>query len=169
MEKYMRNSVLAIMAMMTVCMFTACGDDDDNGDSGASGIGVHRIDVQFSDNAAGCETTAAFYGLKQDGSYAALYENGRSLTTDSFTHVWLTEDMRDISVQTEDGCGALAVSITVMGPDGNNVSSDVTVTVVGYVNNKRVKTQVFTLPAGKRVMAGGFSTEDTEKYPEAVK
>ena len=63
MKKYLKNSVLAIMAMMTVCMFTACGGDDDSSDSGASGIGVHRIDVQFSDNAAGCEAMTIFYGM----------------------------------------------------------------------------------------------------------
>ena len=81
----------------------------------------------------------------------------------------MTEDVRDISVQTEDGCGALSASITLMGPNMNNVSSDVTVTVVGYVNNKRIKTQVFTLPAGKHIMSGNFVTEDTETYPEVVK
>lgn len=167
-ERFVRFSVLAIMAMMTVCMFTACGDDDDSSDSGTSNIGIHRIDVQFSDNAAGCEVTTIFYGLKQDGSFAALYEKGKSLSLEPSTHTWMTEDVRDISVQTEDGCGALSASITIMGPNMNNVSSDVTVTVVGYVNNKRIKTQVFTLPAGKHIMGGGFVTEDTKTYPEAV-
>ena len=168
MKKYLKNSVLAIMAMMTVCMFTACGGDDDSSDSGASGIGVHRIDVQFSDNAAGCEVITMFYGLKRDGSYAALYENGRPLPLESSTHTWMTGDIRDISVQTEDGCGALEASITVMRPDGNAVFSDVTVTAVGYVNGKRIKTQVFTLPAGKYIMSGGFVTEDTKTYPEVT-
>lgn len=161
-------SVLAMLAMMTMCMFTACGDDDDSNDNGTSNIGVHRIDVQFSDNAAGCEISTAFYGLKPDGSFASLYENGRSLPLEPSTHVWMTEDVRDISVQTEDGCGALTASINIMGPNGNNVSSNVTVTVVGYVNNKRIKTQVFTLPAGKHIMVGGFVTEDTKTYPEVV-
>ena len=55
MKKYLKNSVLAMLTMMTVCLFTACGGDDDKSDSGTSNIGVHRIDVQFSDNAAGCE------------------------------------------------------------------------------------------------------------------
>ena len=159
----------SLLAMMAMCIFTACGDDDDSTDSRTSNIGVHRIDVQFSDNAEGCETSIFFYGLKPGGSFAALYENGKSLPLDSSTHTWMTEEVRDISVQTEDGCGALSASITIMGPNMNNVSSDVTVTVVGYVNNKRIKTQVFTLPAGTHIMSGNFVTEDTETYPEVVK
>ena len=165
-REFLMYSLLAVMAM---CIFTACGDDDDSNDGEASNIDVHRIDVHFSDNAEGCEASIFFYGLKPGGSFAALYENGKSLPLDSSTHTWMTEDVRDISVQTEDGCGALSASITIMGPNMNNVSSDVTVTVVGYVNNKRIKTQVFTLPAGKHIMSGSFVTEDTETYPEVVK
>lgn len=167
-KQSIKFSVLVMITMMTMCMFTACGDDDDSSDSVTSNIGVHRIDVQFSENAVGCEATTIFYGLKPNGSYAALYENGKSLPLEPSTHTWMTEDVRDISVQTEDGCGVLSASITIMGPNGNNVSSDVTVTVVGYVNNKRIKTQVFTLPAGKHIMTGGFVTEDTKTYPEVV-
>lgn len=169
MKKLLDYSLILAITLAAVFTFTACGGDDDS-DKGSetANIGVHRIDIQFSDNAAECSATTIFYGLKRDGSYATLYENGKSLPLEQSTHAWLSEEIRDFSVQTEDGCGALSASITIMGPNGKNATSDVTVTVVGYVNGKRIKTQVFTLPAGKHIMSGGFVTEDDKTYPEVV-
>ena len=160
-----------MLAMIVAAMFTftACGGDDEEPDyyaGGSANIGIHRIDIQFSENAAGCISSVILYGLKKDGSYAPLYEGGKSLALDPTTHTWMTDEIRNISVQTDDGCGALSASIVIMGPNGKNVSSDVTITAVGYVNNKRIKTQVFTLPAGKHIMSGGFVTEDNKTYPE---
>lgn len=158
------------MMMAAVFTFTSCGGDDEEGDNGSESenIGVHRIDLQFSGNAAGCSADIFFYGMKPDGSYAALYENGEALVLDKTAHAWVTKEIRDMSVQTEDGCGALMVSVTITGPNGRSVASDVTVTAVGYVNGKRVKTQVLTLPAGSFIMAGEFDTANKENYPEVV-
>lgn len=163
--------LLALVAMVTMT-FTACGGDDKEDDipvdAAGTGIGIHRIDVQYSDNAAGCRVMNIFYGVRKDGSLGDLYENGKKLELDDQSHTWTTEEQRDLSIQTEDGCGGMVLTLGISGPNGKNVTSDVTVTVVGYVNGKRIKTQVFTLPAGSYTMAAVFATNDTEKHKETV-
>ena len=113
------NSTKYLMMAMTaaVCMtLTACGGDDKEddipGDGAATGIGVHRIDVQYSDNAAGCRVMNIFYGVRKDGSMADLYENGVKLERDAMSGTWYTEELRDLSVQTEDGCGGMVARIS---------------------------------------------------------
>lgn len=167
MKKYISNIVM--LAMVSIA-FTACGgdDDEDNNQSSGTGIGVHRIDVQFSGNTAECNALNIFYALKADGSYAGLYESGKALQMDATTQTWHNEEFRPISIESEDGCGATAASINVTSKTMRPISSDLTVTVVGYVNGKRIKTQVFTLPAGHTTMTGVFVTSDYELHEEVT-
>ena len=74
---------------VTCVTFTACGGDDgdDNQSDGSTGIGVHRIDVQFSGNTTECNALNIFYAIKADGSYASLYENGNKLQL-AASHTW---------------------------------------------------------------------------------
>lgn len=171
-KDFFRTVMMAVMTAAVCMTLTACGGDDKEDDipggGAATGIGVHRIDVQYSDNAAGCRVMNIFYGVRKDGSMADLYENGGKLERDAMSGTWYTEELRDLSVQTEDGCGGMVATLSISGPNGRTVTSDVTVTVVGYVNGKRIKTQVFTLPAGSYTMAAGFTTGDTEEYKETV-
>jgi hypothetical protein len=159
--------MLAMVAMTSV-LLTACGGDDDDNNGVDTAIGVHRIDVQFNDDAAGCSVMNYFYGLRADASYANIYENGKKLPLDASTHTWSTEEMRNLSIQTEDGCVAIVGAINITSKNLKPIDHDVTVTVVGYVNGKRIKTQVFTLPAGKTGMSGAFSTSDTEQHDAAI-
>lgn len=156
---------MVLMALMTL---TACGGDDDDNNGIDTAIGVHRIDVQFNDNVAGCDVINYFYGLRADASFANIYENGKQLPLDRSTHTWSTDEVRDISIQTEDGCAAIVGAINITSKNLKPINHDVTVTVVGYVNGKRIKTQVFTLPAGKTAMSAAFSTSDKELNDAAI-
>lgn len=155
-------SVLLLMAIsfMTTAVFTSCGGDDDL-PGGDSTSGVHRIDIQFSDdNAAKWKTTTIFYGMKSNSNYSLLYENGKQLPSTGNTYTWATDEMRDISVQTENGSVAVIVSVIIRTFDMNPSDSDITVTFVGYVNNKKIAMRSYTLPAGKMILTAEFSTED---------
>jgi hypothetical protein len=157
------NSIKYLMMVMmaTVCVsFSACGGDDKDDDlpEGSSYVGIHRIDVQFSDNATGLLSTAIFNGIKPNGSWVSLYENGKSLDLGTYG-TWTTNEIRPISVETENGCVELSVSIVLMSK-GVAASSDVSVTTIGYINNKKIATKVFTLPAGKKTLSLGFSTDE---------
>ena len=160
-----KYSMLAMVAVVTMCVFSACGGDDDTPE-GDTSIGVHRIDIQINDNGTGCEVLNIFYGIRRDGSYANIYENGKKLELDAATHTWYTEEVRELSIQTEDGCGAIVASINITGPNGRNVTKDVTVSLVGYVNGKLLKSQTFTLPAGHHIMSAAFSTDTMELHEE---
>lgn len=159
--------MLAMVAMTSV-LLTACSGDDDDNNGVDTAIGVHRIDVQFNDNVAGCDVINYFYGLRADASYANIYENGKQLPLDASTHTWSTEEVRNISIQTEDGCVAIVGAINITSKNLKPIDHDVTVTVVGYVNGKRIKTQVFTLPAGKTAISAAFSTSDKELNDAAI-
>lgn len=156
-------SVLLLMAIAftTSVVFTSCGDDDDDLPGGDGTTGVHRIDIQFSDNnTAKWKATTIFYGMKSNGSYSSLYENDKQLPATGSTHTWSTDEMRNISVQTENGSRAVIASIIIQTVNIKPAESDVTVTFVGYVNNKRIATRSYTLPVGKRILTADFSTED---------
>lgn len=168
MKKYI-NMMLALMGCICLSTFTACGGDDNNENKATdTAIGVHRIDVQFNDNIVGCDVANYFYALKADASYANIYENGKQLPLDASTHTWMTDEIRNISITTEDGCAAIIGSVNITSKTLKPIDHDVSVTMVGYVNGKRIKTQVFTLPAGKTGMSTAFSTSDTEQHDAAI-
>lgn len=170
MKKYISYIVMLAMLATVAMTFTACGGDDDDDSRSGSGtdIGVHRIDVQFSGNTAECNALNIFYALKENGSYANLYEGGKALQTDATTHTWHNEEFRNLSIESEDGCGATVASINITSKNMRPISSDLTATVAGYVNGKRIKTQVFTMPAGNTSMTGVFTTSDYELHEEVT-
>ena len=63
MKKYFKYSALAIMAMMAMCMFTACGGDDKDEDLPdgyqKTTEGVHRIEVSVDGDLTGWEARFA--------------------------------------------------------------------------------------------------------------
>ncbi len=157
-----------VFTTMIIMTFIACGGDDESNYKEESFIGVHRVDIQFSENITGCEVLNIFYGLRADGNFSNLYEGGKQLTLDDRTHTWYTEEARPISIQTEDGCGAVVAAITITTPNVRPLTYDITVTAVGFVDGKQIKTQVFTLPAGHTTMSAALSTDDTELHDEAI-
>ena len=166
-KKIFTTLMMLAMVAMTSVSFTACGgDDDDNNET--TNVGVHRIDVHFDDNAIGCNVFCTFYGRHPDGSFANLFENGKQLPTDATSHIWYSYDVRDMSITTEDGCKAEAAIINMTTPNKRKLDHDVTVTVVGYINGKRTKSQVFTLPAGHTTMSAGFDTGTTNMDKEEI-
>lgn len=170
MKKYISFLLVTMLTMVTTCLFTSCGgNDDDDPIAGSPNIGVHRIDVQFDGNFQGKWTAInVFVGVKQDGQITGLYENGKALEINSRINNWTSTQIRDYSISTENNAAALTATVMLSAPYNVVTTEDVNITMVGYINNKRIYTQVFTLPAGKSIMTVNFSTIDGGKSSYSI-
>ena len=169
MKKYINFLLVTMLTIVTTCLFTSCGGDDDEPIGGDPNIGVHRIDVQFDGNFQGKWTAInVFVGVKQNGQITGLYENGEALDINSRLNNWTSTQIRDYSISTEDGAAALTATVMLSAPYNVVTTEDVNITMVGYINNKRIYTQVFTLPAGKSIMTVNFSTIDGGKSSYSI-
>lgn len=163
--RYMTLVMVAIVSMT----FMACGGADDDEIDQTTIIGVHRIDVEFSGNIDECMATNVFYALKPDTSFGNIYEGGKQLQLEPTSHTWTNKEIRAISVLSEDGCVGTIAGIIVISKNSEPISSDLMVTMTGYVNNKFLKKQVFTLPAGYTSISIPFSTTDTELHDAVIR
>ena len=144
MEKYLKYSALAIMTMMCMCVFTACGGDDKDEDLPdgyqKTTEGVHRIEVSVDGDLTGWEGRFAFVAVCGDGTrgYVKLYENGRQISDDG---TFLGEELRDYIIETDSKCDQMTVTATLSHGASASVSP-VTVTLKSFINGqpKKVKT-----------------------------
>ncbi len=151
--------MMVVMTVFATSMVSCGGDDDDDVPGGNAMVGVHRIDIQFSENTLDWNRQCAFHGFNPDGSYSTLYEDGTVLSPKTGRVAWTTEDRRDVSVYSDNNTIAMLASVVLIAPNEGS-SADATVTLVGYVNNKRIYTKVYTLPAGKRALSVSLTTEN---------
>ena len=139
MKKYLKYSALAIMAMMCMCVFTACGGDDKDDDL----PGVHRIEVSVDGDLTGWNGKFAFVAVCGDGTrgYVKLYENGRQISGDG---TFLGEELRDYIIETDSKCDQMTMTATLSHGSSASVSP-VTVTLKSYINGqpKKAKTVEF--------------------------
>ena len=149
MKKKFLFSTLAIMAMMTVSLFIACGGDDKDEDLPdgyqKTTEGVHRMEVSVDGDLTGWNGKFAFVAVCGDGTrgYVKLYENGRQISDDG---TFLGEELRDYTIETDSKC-----------------VSPVTVTLKSFINGqpKKAKTVEFT-DSYKTIV---FNAElDADKY-----
>ena len=166
MKKKFLFSVLAVMAMMTVCMFIACGGDDDKDDDLPDGYqktteGVHRIEVSVDGDLTGWNGKFAFVAVCGDGTrgYVKLYENGRQISDDG---TFLGEELRNYIIETDAKCDQMTVTATLR--HGNSASvSPVTVTLKSYINGKPKKAKAVEFTDSYKTIV--FNAElDADKY-----
>ena len=91
MKKFFLIMFMALVAMVCVTTFTACGGSDDDtlgSDYSDITIGSHRIDVEFEGNTTPWTTTVGFSAVKASasGMGAKLYENGKEFTHEGGTY-----------------------------------------------------------------------------------
>ena len=147
MKKYLKYSALAIMAMMTVSLFIACGGDDKDDDLPdgyqKTTEGVHRMEVSIDGNLTGWNGKFAFVAVCGDGtrSYVKLYENGRQISGDG---TFLGEELRDYIIETDSKCDQMTLTATIRHDNSASVSP-VTITLKSFINGqpKKAKTVEF--------------------------
>ena len=165
MKKYFKYSTLAIMAMMTVCLFTSCGGDDKDDDlpDGYQKIteGVHRIEVSLAGDLTGWEGRFAFVAVCGDGTrgYVKLYENGRQISDDG---TFLSEELRDYIIETDSKCDQMTLTATLSHGASASVSP-VTVNLKSFINGQPKKTKTVEFTDSYKTIV--FNSElDADKY-----
>ena len=165
MKKYFKYSTLAIMAMMTVCLFTSCGGDDKDDDlpDGYQKIteGGHRIEVSLAGDLTGWEGRFAFVAVCGDGTrgYVKLYENGRQISDDG---TFLGEELRDYIIETDSKCDQMTLTATLSHGASASVSP-VTVNLESFINGQPKKTKTVEFTDSYKTIV--FNSElDADKY-----
>ena len=157
MKKYI-NMTMALMAI--VCLtFTACGgSDDDDLPEGyvETQTGVHRIEVAFDGNTTGWEGQIMFIATNGTSHNVAIYKDGSLASTDGG---FSTEELKDITAESEKACDMMQVSVTLMNMSHKAVSP-VTVTLKGYVNGTQKNMKVVEIPATETYKTIIFNAED---------
>ncbi len=145
MKKYLKYSALAIMAMMTVSLFIACGGDDKDDDLPDGYVktteGVHRIDVSFDGDLTGWEGQMTFVATCGTAHNVKLFRNGQQIADDGGI---IIESLEDCSIETDARCDQMNVGIILS--NYRQTTSPVKVTLRSFINGqpKKVKTVEFT-------------------------
>ncbi len=160
MKKYV-SCIMMLAMMAVVCStFTACGggdsDDDIPGDVVKTTTGVHRIEVTFSGNTTGWEGQIMFIATNGKSYNVPLYRDGNLLSTDGG---YSTEELKNITIDTEKTCDLMQVSVTLMNMSHRTVSP-VTVTLKGYVNGVQKNMKVVEFPATETLKTIIFYSEN---------
>lgn len=138
----------SVMAMMAMCVFTACGGDDKDGDLSGDYVqteqGVHRITVTFSGNTDGWGADLYFTATLGNSGFSNIYENGKQVN--DMTGAWGTSGMRDYDITSGADCDLMTLTLSVTGrADAEPVS----VTLKGYVNGKQTNMKVIDYKPGE--------------------
>lgn len=134
-KNFFNFMMIALMGLVCVTTFTACGDDNDEdvigGETSDVTIGTHRIDVSFDGNFSGWSVEVGFVGSPYG---TPLYEDGEELKTEVGT--WTGKTFRSYSVSTNDKSQNLAAVITLK-KNGKLTVQPVTVNLRSYINGKQ--------------------------------
>lgn len=159
MKTFMKWSMMTLLVMLTMCLFTSCGGDGD--DDLLEGYvktteGVHRIEVTFDGDIDGFKTSLLFIAVYGDGSHGKvkLYENGNEVGMGSYQ----VEELRNYAVETEKKCDQMNVAISA-SRDSKEAGRSMTVTLKSYINGKQVKSKTVTFSANEYYNSIIFDSE----------
>lgn len=160
MKLYLQYSMTVIIAMMTACMFTACGDDkDDNLPEGyvKTTEGVHRIEVTIEGDLTGWEGEMSFVAVYGDGTHGKvkLFENGQMVSDDG---IYSIETLRNCAIETDAKCDQMDMAMMIQHGSFKSVSS-VTVTLRSFINGQPKKVKVVEFPASQSYKSIVFNSE----------
>ena len=152
-------SKIKYLAMAIVALtFASCGGDDDGlpEDYVKTTEGVHRIEVSFDGSTTGWEGQIMFIATNGTSHNVAIYKDGSLASTDGG---FSTEELKDITAESEKACDMMQVSVTLMNMSHKAVSP-VTVTLKGYVNGTQKNMKVVEIPATETYKTIIFNAED---------
>lgn len=160
MKRYLKKTVFTIMAMMTVCMFTACGDDkDDDLPEGyyMTTEGVHRIEVSFNGDLTGWDGEMTFIAVYGNGTLGnvKLYENGQLVADNGGYRI---EALRNCAIETDAKCDQMNLGLIMEHSSSKSVSS-ITVTLKSFINGQQKKMKVIDFPANESYKSIIFNSE----------
>ena len=149
-----------MMVALTVCMFTACGDDkDDDLPEGyyMTTEGIHRIEVSFNGDLTGWDGEMTFIAVYADGTHGnvRLYENGQLVADNGGYRI---EALRNCAIETDAKCDQMSLGLIMEHSSSKSVSS-ITVTLKSLINGQQKKMKVVDFPASESYKSIIFNAE----------
>ena len=163
-KNFFKFMMIALMGLVCVTTFTACGDDNDEdvigGETSDVTIGTHRIDVSFDGNFSGWNVEVGFIGSPYG---TPLYEDGEELKTNE--GMWTGKVFRSYSVSTNDKSQNLTTVIRLQ-KNGHATAQPVTVNLRSYVNGKQKKMKSVVVDGSHNLKQITLYSELTEGFQE---
>lgn len=165
MKKNILVKLMMVAMVATMCMtFTACGGGDDDTSGGGENltVGVHRVEMYFSDNAAGWAVNVTFAGARYSATNnsSTLYEDDVKLPI----HVF--KEARTYKVYTDNTSQSLCCMANLR--KRGTSPQPVTITMKGFVNGQQKKEKTYTIDGNHSNNTIVFYSEindgDTEQY-----
>lgn len=133
MKTFMKWPILILMAVVTMCFFTACGgDDNDDPKYQKTEQGVHHITMTFEGNTDGWVAEMMVTAMLPDGM-GDIFENGEKINTSSagFSNVSENVPARNYDFTSTADCNLMTMTFAVID---KGATEPVTVVLVGEVN-----------------------------------
>ena len=146
---------LALMAIFMCVCFPSCGGSNDGDDefedtdtSTSSRRGVHRLDVHFSRNYIAPEDhSMCFFAFRTTDEETRVYDiNGTYIPKRPNAQGVEIPKVGSCSYYTDDDCISFGVTMYIVRRTGDK---PLDVTITGYINNKKTRERVFTIPENK--------------------
>ena len=159
MKTFMKWSMMTLLVVLTMCMFTACGGNGDDDLLEAyvkTSEGVHRIEVSFDGDTDGWKVSLLFIAVYADSSHGKvkMYEDGNKVGMGSYQ----AEELRSYSVETEKKCDQMNVAISA-SRNSKDAGKSMIVTLKSYINGKQVKSKTVTISANEYYRSIIFDSE----------
>ena len=150
MKTFMKWPILILMAVVTMCFFTACGGDDKDDDlePEKTEVGVHRITVEFTGDLTGFDADIWIAAVKGIDEYSDIFMDG--VKVNEMPGAWSNADespkVRNYDLTSDADCYLMNATISLYG---RNIQDVITVTLKGYVNNVQKNMQVIEYRPGE--------------------
>ena len=150
MKTFMKWPILILMAVVTMCFFTACGGDDKDDDlePEKTEVGVHRITVEFTGDLTGFDADIWIAAVKGIDEYSDIFMDG--VKVNEIPGAWSNAEenpkVRNYDLASDADCYLMNATISLYG---RNIQDVVTVTLKGYVNNVQKNMQVIEYRPGE--------------------
>ena len=131
MKTFMKWPILILMAVVTMCFFTACGGDDDQKQEKTE-VGVHRITVEFSGDLTGLDADIWVTAVEGVDGRCDIFMDG--VKVNEMPGAWSNADenpkVRNYDLTSSADCNLMSTTISLYC---RNLQNPVTVTLKGYV------------------------------------
>ena len=160
MKTFMKWPILILMAVVTMCFFTACGGDDKDDDPKyeKTEVGIHRITVEFGENVAGLDADIWITAVEGVDGYSDIFMDG--VKVNEMPGAWSNADenpkIQNYDLTSSADCNLMTATVSLYG---KNVEDVVTVTLKGYVNGVQKNMKVIEYRPGESRKTVSFAAD----------
>lgn len=151
MKTFMKWPILILMAVVTMCFFTACGGDDkdDEEKREKTEVGIHRITVEFSGDLTGLDADIWVTAVEGVNDYSDIFMDG--VKVNEMPGAWSNGDespkVQNYDLTSSADCNLMTATVSLYC---RNLQNPVTVTLKGYVNGSQKNMKVIDCKPGEK-------------------